>query len=1039
MTEVKSKAAVAPKQPKNYTATAAATRFPASSAGTVPLKQAAAKGQAAANPVWGQAVPDKKGAYSGPSSLGVKVLAHSAAAAVGVSGVLAQVTPSGAGRGAVRVGVDYSSFAQAYGGDYASRLRLVSLPACSLTTPQVAACRVQTPLVTSNDASAKSLSATVTLGAAAGVVKPLSATASLGASAVQGGAMVIAATASVSSGDGGGAGGQYGATSLKPSGSWTSGGSSGSFDYSYPITVPPAVSALAPSLGLSYDSGSVDGQTASTQSQSSWIGDGWSMGDSFIEQSFVTCGDDPEGVTLPAADKTGDMCYDGPLLTLSLNGSSTQLIWDATKGTGGTWKPASDNGDVVKHVTGSNNGSGTYNTDYWTVTDRSGTVYSFGRNELPGWTSGKPTTKSVDYEPVYSANPGDPCYSASGFTSSVCTMAYRWHLDYVTDLRGSAMSYYYGQDTNYYAEDNGAHTNVPYIRDSHLDHIDYGFTAGSAYGTVPEKVVLSAGERCVSGTCDPLNATNAPNWPDVPFDLVCAQGATCTSYGPAFFSTLRLTKIETEQWNGTKYNTVDSWALGQLIPTTGTFNTSTLWLNTITHTGDDTTAGGPAVTLPQVSFTPTMLANRVNFTTGVGAGLGPLNRYRIGAVTTETGSVISVKYELNNPCTASGVASLVPSTNTLSCFPVVWATNGAPYTDWFNKYVVQSVSQSDPSGGSAGLFTGYKYVGGGAWHYDDNELVQAKYRTYGQWRGFGDVQTRTGQGTDPLTESESWYYRGMDGDWLSSTSNRSVSLTDSQGGKHTDSDQLAGNPLESATYTYDGGPVDHSSINSYWVSPATLSRTRSGLPPLTANAVGQVETWSRQALTDTSPTTWRTTESDSSFDTDPASVTFGMELYSFSHGDLGLVGTGSSQATCTRTVYAPANTALNLVGLVAETETDDKPCGGTSPGGSSVPTAAQVNALTAPVGLNKATDVVSDTRTFYDNPTLAATWPQPTSFTWPQAAPTLGDDSVEQDVTGYSGGAFTYKTKSATVYDAYGRPTAAFDANGNETDTSYTT
>ncbi|MFC1415033.1 RHS repeat domain-containing protein, partial [Streptacidiphilus sp. N1-12] len=41
--------------------------------------------------------------------------------------------------------------------------------------------------------------------------------------------------------------------------------------------------------------------------------------------------------------------------------------------------------------------------------------------------------------------------------------------------------------------------------------------------------------------------------------------------------------------------------------------------------------------------------------------------------------------------------------------------------------------------------------------------------------------------------------------------------------------------------------------------------------------------------------------------------------------------------------------------------------------------------------------------------------------------------------TGYSGGAFTYKTKSATVYDAYGRPTAAFDANGNETDTSYTT
>ncbi|MHA6764621.1 hypothetical protein [Streptacidiphilus sp. PAMC 29251] len=479
VTEVKSKAAPRPKEPANYTATA--THFPASSTSAVPLKQ----GGSAGNPVWGQALPDKKGGYAGPSSLGVKVLGHSAATAVGVSGLLAQVTPAGAGRGAVRVGVDYSSFAQAYGGDYASRLHLVSLPACALTTPQLAACRVQTPLATTNDGSAKSLSATVTLGAAAAGASSL-ATEATPSSAAAGGAMLIAATASVSSGSGGGAGGQYGATSLKPSGSWSSGGSSGSFDYSYPITVPPAVSALAPTIGLSYDSGSVDGQTASTQSQSSWIGDGWSMADSFIEQSFVTCGDDPEGVTLPAADKTGDMCYDGPLLSLSLNGTTTQLIWDATKGTKGTWKPASDDGDVVTHVTDSSNGSGTYNTDYWTVTDRSGTVYQFGRNELPGWTSGKPTTKSVDSEPVYSANAGDPCHSTSGFTASVCTMAYRWHLDYVTDLRGSAMAYYYGQDTNYYAEDNGAH-NVPYIRDSHLDHIDYGFTAGNAYGTVPRR------------------------------------------------------------------------------------------------------------------------------------------------------------------------------------------------------------------------------------------------------------------------------------------------------------------------------------------------------------------------------------------------------------------------------------------------------------------------------------------------------------------------------------------------------------------------
>ncbi|MEZ0090137.1 polymorphic toxin-type HINT domain-containing protein [Streptacidiphilus sp. EB129] len=1032
--------------PVNYTATA--THWPASAASTLPL--GTARNQAAGSPVWGQALPSTKGAYSGPSSLGVKVLSHSAATAAGVSGILAQVTPVGTGRGAVRVGVDYSAFAQGYGGDYATRLRLVELPACALTTPQVAACRVQTRLASVNDTAAKSLSATVTLGQAttqpattatsATVANSPARTGAVSAAplaAGSGGAMVMALTSAPSSGDGGSAGGQYGATSLKPSGSWSAGGSSGSFDYTYPISVPPAVSGLAPSVGLSYDSGSVDGQTASTQAQSSWVGDGWSTADSFIEQSFVTCADSPEGVTLPSADQTGDMCYDGPVLTLSLNGSTTSLIWDASKGTNGTWKPANDNGDVVTQVTGSGNGSGTYNTDYWTVTDRAGTVYSFGLNELPGWSSGKATTNSVDSEPVYSANPGDPCNSTAGFTSSVCTMAYRWHLDYVKDLHGNAMSYYYKQDTNYYGEDNGAH-NVPYVRDSHLDHIDYGFTDGNAYGTVPDKVAYTPGERCVSGTCDPM-ASNPANWPDVPVDLVCAQGATCTSYGPAFFSTVRLTAIATEQWNGSAYNTVDSWALGQSIPTTGTYNTSTVRLDSITRSGNDTTAGGSAVPLPQVTFGYQMTANRVNFTTGTGSGLGPLNRYRLNAITTEAGSVISVVYELVNACTPTSIQSIAPSSNTASCFPVVWTpSGGSPYTDWFNKYTVQSVSQSDPSGKSAGLFTAYSYPGGGAWHYDDNELVQAKYRTYGQWRGYGDVQTRTGQGVDPVTKSETWYYRGMDGDWLSSTSTRSVTLTDSQGGTHTDADQLAGDALESTAYTYDGGPVDHSTISSYWVSPATATRTRTGLPALTANAVGQVETWIRQAVTSTAPTSWRTTETDVSFDTTSSSPTFGMQLFSYDHGDLSLVGGSASQETCTQTTYAPANTSLNLVGLVAETETDDKPCGGTSPAGSSAPTSAQTNALTAPTSLNKATDVISDTRTFYDNPTMAGTWPQPASPTWPQAAPTLGAASVEQVATGYAGGAFTYQSKTATVYDSYGRPTAAYDGDGNKTTTAYT-
>ena len=126
-------------------------------------------------------------------------------------------------------------------------------------------------------------------------------------------------------------------------------------------------------------------------------------------------------------------------------------------------------------------------------------------------------------------------------------------------------------------------------------------------------------------------------------------------------------------------------------------------------------------------------------------------------------------------------------------------------------------------------------------------MVQAKYRTYGQYRGYGDVQTLTGSGSDPVTESESTYYRGMSDD----NNSTAVTLTDSQGGAHDDTNQLAGDTLESTQYNYNGGPVTGSTINSYWVSAPTASRSRTGLPALTANATGQVETWTRTALTDT--------------------------------------------------------------------------------------------------------------------------------------------------------------------------------------------
>ncbi|TFV30076.1 hypothetical protein E4K10_47615 [Streptomyces sp. T1317-0309] len=76
----------------------------------------------------------------------------------------------------------------------------------------------------------------------------------------------------------------------------------------------------------------------------------------------------------------------------------------------------------------------------------------------------------------------------------------------------------------------------------------------------------------------------------------------------------------------------------------------------------------------------------------------------------------------------------------------------------------------------------------------------------------------------------------MDDDWLSSSSRRSVTVTDSQKGEHPDSDQLAGSALETTAYTGVGGTVDHSTVTSYWISAATATRARPGMPALTAHA-----------------------------------------------------------------------------------------------------------------------------------------------------------------------------------------------------------
>jgi RHS repeat-associated protein len=1008
-----------PNNPAGQNAAVTDATWPAATASAIalsPLNGSAKSGnrvRVGKSPVWMQSVARAKGGPTRPTTARVTVLDHSAADAAGVSGVLFTVAGSSAAATA-EVGVDYASFAKAYGGNFGARLGIVEYPTCVLTTPSVAACRQPTPLPSTNNYAAQSVSAQVKLPQAT----PSGITADATTSGV--GQLVFAAQTAPVGGDQGGAGGTFGATSLKASGSWTAGGSTGSFDYDYPISVPPAASDLVPQVALSYDSSSVDGETAVTDAQASWVGDGWSTPDSFIEESFAPCSDNPEGTASPTS--TPDNCYDGPILTLSLGGSSSSLVWDASAS---VWKSQNDGGQVITHVTnGGDNGSGTYNHDYWKVTDTDGTVYEFGLNHLPGWATGDAATNSVDSEPVYSAHSGDPCFniSGTGFTHSVCTMAYRWHLDYVKDVHGNAMSYYYAQATNKYGEDKGASV-VSYIRDSFLAHIDYGFTDGHAYSTIPDQILFTPGDRCVATTCDPLSATTKTNWPDVPFDLICS-GTTCSNWSPAFFSTVRLASITAKQYSTTaaKLVPVDTYTLTQTIPgqPTGDTTAPTLWLNTLVHTGNDTTAGGSSapLSMPAITFSGEALPNRTDAVTD---GLPAFDRYRLFAIQTETGSTIGVTYELPYQCSAP--VTISPASNTSSCYPVSWTPTDFPnpIIDWFNKYAVQAVTQSDPTGGNPQMVTSYTYPGRPAWHFDDNELVKAKYRTYGQFRGYQQVDTFTGDGgNDPQTESDDVYYQGMSKD----NNTTVVNLTDSQGGVHEDVNQLSGNELESTTHQGRGGPIDSSTITSYWVSPATATRSRTGLPALTANKALPIESWTRTAATSTGTAVYRVSETDSTYNTTITSPLFGQQTEQYKH----TVPINTALDECTSDTYAAANTTANIVGLTAEEETDSIACGGFTEGAHpSVP--GSVNTLTQPAA-SRPSQVISDERTFYDDSTFSTTFPQ-------AAAPAKGDETMTQSATDTTG-SLTYQTMTRSTYDSVGRPVTTFDANGNKSMVAYT-
>lgn len=378
--------------------------------------------------------------------------------------------------------------------------------------------------------------------------------------------------------------------------------------------------------------------------------------------------------------------------------------------------------------------------EYWRVTTPDGTRAYFGYNRPSGWTEGKEETNSSWTVPVYGNNSGEPCNKAT-FTDSWCQQTWRWNLDAVIDPHGNLMTYYYGKEENSYGRNLKAADDTTYTRGGYLKRIDYGLL--SFYGKPQAQVLFGNSERCIAETGITCAADTIDSkkqyWYDTPWDLNCKAGTDCDSgrLSPSFWTRKRLTEVTTQVLNASgTYSKVDSWKLAHRW---GKADVDyQLLLDSVQHTGH---SASTPITLPKTTFAYTQLENRLDET---GDGYAPFVKARLSTVADESGGQIDANYSA--PVCKEGSLP-TPHTNTTRCFPQYLGGDSEtdPELHWFNKYVVNSVTATDRTGGSPDQITRYTYLGGAAWHFDDDDgLTKEKSKTWSDWRGYDHVRVQTG-------------------------------------------------------------------------------------------------------------------------------------------------------------------------------------------------------------------------------------------------------------------------------------------------------
>ncbi|MGW1282033.1 polymorphic toxin-type HINT domain-containing protein [Streptomyces tsukubensis] len=979
-----------------------------------------------------------------------------------IEGFAFTVTPPASATGNAVVALDYTEFSELYGANWADRLNILQFPSCFLTTPDVEACSEPVEVDTQNVVKPKTgdtagdnvmdgerqIEATVSVASLTDpVTPPVPAARAMSAKAAAApmSAMTAASAGSsvlVATSAGSGAKGDFSATPIPSAGSWSAGNGAGAFTYSYQMQAPSVPAGPSPALGFGYNSQAVDGATSSTNNQPSWVGDGWDYNPGSITRTYKSCRDDRTGGN--NTKKTADLCWGSYNAVLTLGGSTTELVLDdSDKATphSDKWVTANGDGSKVELAKNPDFANGDADNEYWKVTTRDGTQYWFGRNKLPGWSAGKETTNSAFTVPVSGNQPGEPCYNAT-YANSFCQQAWRWNLDYVVDVHGNAMSLWWKQEQNHYAQNFKFKKPVAYDRGGYLTRIDYGQRDNAIYTGDPiGRVTFGVDERCYAeGTlkCDDAHFESgdyAKNriWYDTPADLYCsgATGKECYVPVPSFWSRKRLASVDTyaqRVQGSTALHKVDNWKLLQSLPHEKTDEGTALWLNSVTRTGYGVN-DKEGVRLNPVTFVANTesMPNRVKQVIQSGPNAGKkdnnpiFDRLRISRIVNEYGGETVVTYRAPTGACLSGENFPATHENKGLCFPAYWHPDPDKADEtisWFNKFVVSKVEELPNVRGVHPTSTTYEYDEqvaakrkGAGWALNQAEFSKKKTRTYDQWRGFEIVRTISGaDSADPYTGTErsmteTRYFRGMDGEKLPGTGNpvRDITVKDSQGYDIArDLLPYQGRVAETITYTKVGGLALTRDVDYPW-NKVLASRARGdGIPDLKAYRVMEsysvTSTMSSGTRTDSDPTTeddtraWRTVRTESKHDN-----TYGLPYEIESQGDTGVTG----DETCSRMEYVH-NTAKHMIGLSKQALTTAGPCpaAGTEPAASTW---------------------ISGSRVAYDKLAYGAT-------------PTDGLATTTWTVNKDGG---TWDKDAEVTYDSLARPVSATDAVGSTSTTEY--